>query len=126
MADFELKKPKTFKQATFTAPYFETDAPKAVYLGNAHIDNLMQIVYALGTEIWIDRQRNRIVQSLLSQKKEVTEESIEQYIPSDAERAAWQMEQDAMVRRIYGVLARDTTNVRPFAQARKLTKADEM
>ena len=126
MADFELKKPKAYKQATYAAPYYQTDAPKAVYLGNAHIDNLMQIVYSLGTEIWIDRQRNRIVESLLAQKKEVTAESIEQYVPSDAERAAWQAEQDAMVHRVFSVLARDTTNVRPFAQARKLTKQDEM
>lgn len=126
MADFELKKPKAYKQATYTAPYFETDAPKAVYLGNAHIDNLMQIVYALGTEVWIDRQRNRIVESLLAQKKEVTADAIEQYVPTDAERTAWQAEQDAMVHRVYSVLARDTTNTRPFAQARKLTKQDEM
>jgi len=126
MADFELKIPKAYKQATYTAPYFETDAPKAVYLGNAHIDNLMQIVYALGTEVWIDRQRNRIVESLLAQKKEVTADAIEQYVPTDAERTAWQAEQDAMVHRVYSVLARDTTNTRPFAQARKLTKQDEM
>ena len=126
MADFTLKKPKAYKQATYTAPFFETDASKGVFLGNPHIDNLMQMVYALGTEIWVDRQRNRIVESLLAQKKEVTADSIEQYVPTDAERTAWQTEQDAMVHRIYVVLARDTTAVRPFAQARKLTKADEM
>lgn len=129
MADqltYKPKNPKNFPgKQTYAAPYIETDATQAVYLGNVHVDNLMQIVYSLGTEIWIDRQRNRIVTSLLAQKKEVTEEAIEQYIPTDAEKKAWQAEQDAMVRRCYAVLARTTTN-RPFGQARKLNAADQM
>jgi hypothetical protein len=118
MAEEKLVQPPKFKQPTYAAPFIETDARSAVYLGNAHIDNLMQVVYSLGTEIWVDRQRARIVERLLEQKKPVTREAIEQYIPSDEERAAWQAEQDAMVRRLYAVLARDTSGHRPFGKPR--------
>jgi len=114
----KMTKPKKFGRTTFTADYIKTDAPSAVYLGNAHVDNLMMIVYALGTEIWVDRQRNRIVESLLEAGKPVTKEAIEQYIPNEEEKAAWQTEQDAMVDRIYSVLARDTSGHRPFNKKR--------
>ena len=128
MADYKLKtvQPRKMSKETYAAPYIETVTPHGVYLGNAHIDNLMQIVYSLGTEIWIDRQRNFIVHSLLAQKKEVTTEAIEQYIPTDAEKTLWQAEQDALVKRVYAVLARETAGVRPFGTKRPLTQADQM
>jgi hypothetical protein len=118
MADEKMTTPKIYDQPTFAADYIMTDATKAVYLGNPHIDNLMMVVYALGTEIWVDRQRNRIVESLLAAKEPVTAEAIEQYIPTAEEKTAWQAEQDAMVHRIYSVLARDTSGHREFLEPR--------
>ena len=114
----KMSSPKSFDLPTYTADYIKTDATEAGYLGNPHIDNLMMIVYALGTEIWVERQRNRIVESLLASKKQVTSEAIEQYIPTDEEKVAWQAEQDGMVQRVYSVLARDTSGHRQFNKAR--------
>ena len=114
----KMTSPKSYDQPTHAADYIKTDAPSGVYLTDAHVDNLMQIVYALGTEIWVDRQRNRIVESLLEAKKTVTAEAIEQYIPTDEEKVAWQAEQDAMVHRIYSVLARDTSGHRAYSEPR--------
>ena len=117
MAD-KMTSPKKYDLPTYAADYIETDAPSGVYLTDAHVDNLMQIVYALGTEIWVGRQRNNIVESLLEAKKPVTKEAIEQYIPTDEEKVAWQAEQDAMVHRVYSVLTRDTSGHRKYAEPR--------
>jgi len=118
----KMRSPKRFDQPAYTSDYIETDAPSGVYLTDAHVDNLMQIVYSLGSEIWTDRQRNRIVESLLEAKKPVTKEAIEQYIPTKEEKVAWQAEQDALVHRVYSVLARDTSGHRKFGTARKMDK----
>jgi hypothetical protein len=114
----KMTSPTIYDQPTYAADYVKTDAPSGVYLTDAHVDNLMQIVYSLGTEIWVDRQRNRIVESLLASKKQVTAEAIEQYIPTEEEKAAWQGEQDALVHRVYSVLARDTSGHRKFSKSR--------
>ncbi len=114
----KMTSPKQFDLPTFTDDYVKTDATSGVYLTDAHVDNLMQIVYSLGTEIWVDRQRNRIVESLLEAKKPVTKEAIEQYIPTEEEKVAWQAEQNAMVHRVYSVLTRDTSGHRKFSTPR--------
>ena len=90
----------------------------ASYLGNQHIDNLMVVAYALATELWAERQRNRVVEALLSKDIKVTPSAIEQYMPSEAETAQWRAEQDAMVKRVFGVLTRDSAIGRQFSEPR--------
>ena len=114
----EKTSPKTFDRPGYAADYIATDAPRAVYLDNAHTDNLMIIAYALGAELWAERQRNRIVESLLEANQPVTREAIEQYVPSDEQQAEWQTEQDAMIKRLFGVLSRDTALERRFSEPR--------
>jgi len=102
---------------TYTAEPLRADTDSAVFMGNAHIDNLMTVVIAIGAEIWTDRQRLRIVERLLETTGKVTRETIEQYIPSEEERRLW--ESEAMVRRVYAVLSRDTSGAKPFASERQ-------
>ena len=104
---------------TYAAAAIKADSDAAVFLGNPHLDNLMTIVIAMGAEIWSDRQRMRIVERLLESGGKVTRELIEQYVPSEAERTAWQGERDAMVKRVYDVLSRDTSAAKPFAEERQ-------
>jgi hypothetical protein len=116
--EYSKKSPKKFNRPTYAADYIETDAPRAVYLDNAHTDNLMIVVYALGTELWAERQRGRVIEALLEAGTPVTREAIERYEPSAEELAQWQADQDAMIKRLYGVLARDTSLDRKFGDPR--------
>ncbi|MBL8643928.1 MAG: hypothetical protein JNK21_08335 [Rhodospirillaceae bacterium] len=96
--------------------FIKGDTDAAVFLGNPHIDNLMSIVIAIGAEIWADRQRSRIIEHLLDTKGKVTTKMIEQFVPSEEQKAAWAAERDTMTKRVYGVLARDTSAGRPFGE----------
>jgi len=104
---------------TYASDYIKSDTDSAVFLGNAHIDNLMTVVIALGTEIWTDRQRVRIIEKLLASNGKVTAQMIEKYMPTEEEKAEWQSEREAMVKRVYSVLGRDTSNPPPFGEERK-------
>jgi hypothetical protein len=113
---------KNPSRALAAAPPIKGDTDSAVFLGNAHIDNLMTVVIAMGAEIWSDRQRVRIIERLLETQGKVTRELIEQYTPSAEERKAWEGERDAMVKRVYDVLSRDTSLARPFGEARDVAQ----
>lgn len=110
--------PKPPSRPTFTAEPIRSDTDSAVFLGNPHLDNLMTVVIALGAEIWSDRQRLRIVERLMEQHGRVSRDMIEQYVPSPEERKQWESERDAMVRRVYDVMSRDTASAAPFAKER--------
>ena len=116
--EYEKTLPPIFDREGYAADYIKTDAMRAPYLGDQHSDNLMIIAYALATEIWEDRQRNRIVESLLSNGERVTANAIQQYIPSEAQTAEWRAEQEAMVQRVFGILTRDPAIDRPFSEPR--------
>lgn len=116
--EYDKADPAEFGREGYATEYIKTDAMNASYLGNQHVDNLMIIAYALATEIWVDRQRSRIVESLLSQGEKVTARAIEEYMPTQAESEQWSAEQDAMVERIFGVLTRDSSIGREFSEPR--------
>jgi hypothetical protein len=99
---------------TYAAAAIRADISSAVFLGNPHLDNLLTIVVALGAEIWESRQRMLIMERLLETHGKVTEEMIEQYVPSEAEIELWEAKKAAMTERVYSVLARDTTGAKPF------------
>jgi hypothetical protein len=110
---------KVGERTKAASDFIKGDTDSAVFLGNPHVDNLVSIVIAMGAEIWADRQRSRIIEHLLSTKGKVTTEMIEQYVPTDEQKTAWAAERDAMARRVYGVMARDTSKARPFAEPRE-------
>ena len=99
---------------TYATAAIRAEIDSAVFLGNPHLDNLLTIVVALGAEIWESRQRMLIMERLLETHGNVTEEMIEQYVPSDAEVELWEAKKAAMTERVYSALARDTTGAKPF------------
>ena len=94
--------------------FVKHDSDNMVLLGNAHIDNLMHMVVALGAEMWSGQQRVKIMETLLTKHGTVTTEMIEQYKPTEEEQAAWDAERKAMVDRVYSVMARNTTDALGF------------
>ncbi len=78
-----------------------------VYFDNVAIDNLISVVLELGAATWVNRDRLRIVEKLLSEKGVVTSEMIEKYVPTDEEREATKAERDAFVNRLYGAFSKN-------------------
>ena len=94
--------------------FIKHDSENMVLLGNAHIDNLMHMVVALGAEVWTGQQRVKIMETLLTRHGTVTTEMIEQYEPTDEELEKWAAERKAMVDRVYSVMAQNTGEARAF------------
>jgi hypothetical protein len=95
--------------------YIKGDTDNMVMLGHPMIDSLMEVVIALGAEVWSGQQRVKIMEKLLSTEGKVTTEMIEQYVPTEEEVAQWQGERKAMVDRVYSVMARNTAAAAPFS-----------
>lgn len=90
-------------------------APEPAFFDNPAIDNLIAVTLELGAEVWVQRERMRVVEALLAEKGVVTAELIDQYVPSAEMQAKASAEREAFVRRIYGPLARETVKATPEA-----------
>ena len=95
--------------------FIRGDSDNMVMLGHPMIDSLMQMVIALGAEVWSGQKRVKIIESLLATEGKVTPEMIEQYVPSEEEEAQWAAERKAMVDRVYSVMSRNTAAANPFS-----------
>ena len=101
---------------SYATPAIKTGTDEAVFLGNPHIDNLMHVSIALGSEIWSIKQRMSVVETLLETQGSVSNQAIEEYVPTDEQVEAWKAAREAMVDRVYAVLSRDTSQARPFEE----------
>jgi hypothetical protein len=88
-------------------------APEPAFFDNPAIDNLIAVTLELGAELWVQRERMRVIESLLAQHGVVTSEMIEQYRASDEQAAQARAERDAFVNRVYGAFARPTVKATP-------------
>ncbi|MCP5327080.1 MAG: hypothetical protein R3E75_05885 [Steroidobacteraceae bacterium] len=88
-------------------------APEPAFFDDPAIDNLIAVTLELGAELWAQRERMRVIETLLAEKGVVTPELIEQYQPSDAEAARSRTARDAFVNRVFGVFARPTVKATP-------------
>jgi hypothetical protein len=94
---------------TYAADFLKSDTDQQVFLGNQHLDNLATIVLHLGAELWASRQRQIIVEKLAERGIPATTQAIETYKASKEEEMQWEDERQALARRIFGVLGRETT-----------------
>jgi len=90
-------------------------APQPAFFDNPAIDNLIAVTLELGAELWVQRERMRVVERLLAERGVVTAEAVEQYSSTPEELARVQNERDAFVNRVYAALARDTVPATPAA-----------
>lgn len=90
-----------------------TPAPEPAFFDNPAIDNLIAVTLELGAELWVQRERMRVIEKLLAEKGVVTPELIEQHQPSEDEAARARADRDAFVNRIYGAFARQTVKATP-------------
>lgn len=88
-------------------------APQPAFFDNPVIDNLIAVTLELGAELWVQRERMRIVERLLAEKGLVTAELIEAYTPSAEEAERSKAERDAFVQRVFGVFGREMVKATP-------------
>jgi hypothetical protein len=56
---------------------------------------------SLAAEVWIGRQRNYIVESLLAQKVAITPEAIEKFRASPEQETRWRQERETFIAAMY-------------------------
>ena len=88
-------------------------APEPAFFDNPAIDNLIAVTLELGAELWVQRERMRVIEKLLGEKGLVTAAMIEQYQSDPAELAQGKSDRDAFVSRVYGAYARQTVPATP-------------
>lgn len=88
-------------------------APQPAFFENPVIDNLIAVTLELGAELWVQRERMRIIERLLAEKGVVTPELIEQYAPSPDEIEHNRAERDAFVQRVFGIFGREMVRATP-------------
>jgi hypothetical protein len=97
----------TANRETYAVAYTKADTDRAVFFGDAAIDNLFTAVTVLGAEVWALRRRQKITEKLLEEKRgAITVEMIQKYVPTAEENAAWGLERNELVASIFSSFAR--------------------
>lgn len=68
----------------------------------------MAVTLELGAELWVQKERVRVLERLLAERGVVSADIIEQYLASPEEAAQVQAERDAFVQRLYAAFSRST------------------
>lgn len=99
------------QRPTHASDYIAGDWDKSVFLGNAHVDNLMTALLGLGGEYWAMRRRLMVVEKLLETRCGIAAADIEAYAPDAEETAEWNRRRDEFIERVFAVLIRSTADV---------------
>ena len=91
---------------TYATDFILTDIDNVSFLGNAYIDNIATTLIAMGNEMWTNRKRIHVLESLLEQKGVTTNAMMETYVATDEQTAAWQKEREVVVDRLWAHWAR--------------------
>jgi hypothetical protein len=75
-----------------------------VFLPHPTLDRLIDVVLALGAELWAERDRRRILEAVLAERGALPAEAIEQYRCSEPQEKARSLERDQFVRRVFSSL----------------------
>lgn len=81
---------------TYTTQSIPTDVKVSQFLGNPALDNVVSCLVAMNAEMWALRRRVHVMQAVMSQKG-ITDQMVEQYVPSASEEAAWEKDRDRFV-----------------------------
>jgi hypothetical protein len=67
---------------------------------------MMASLIALGTEVWSNHRRMKVLEALLVEKG-ITNEMVEQFKPTAEQEAAWQKDRDRFIDLTYSPLLRE-------------------
>ena len=83
-------------------PGFDRGHPH--YYKEPIIDHLLEITLQLAAEIWVNRDRQMVMEHLLKTEGKVTPEAIEQFHPTDEFRALLESNRKEFTNRVFGCL----------------------
>jgi hypothetical protein len=86
-------------------PGFDRGHPH--YYKEPIIDHLLEITLQLAAEIWVNRDRQMIMEHLLATEGKVTPERIETFEPTDEFREQLQENRKELTNRVFGCLYAD-------------------
>ncbi len=92
------------KRPTYATEAIPSDVKTGMFLGNPALDSLVSCVIAMNAEMWSMRRRMKVMEAVMA-KKGVTTDLIEKYVPSAAEKVAWEQDRDRFVSLTLGALA---------------------
>jgi len=88
-------------------------APNPAFFDHPAIDHLIAVTLELGAELWVHKERARVLERLLAEKGVITADAIDSYASTPEEIAALRAERDAFVQRLYGILTRESVPATP-------------
>jgi hypothetical protein len=91
---------------TFAAEAIPSDIKSSVFLGNPVVDNLVSCMIAMGTEVWATKRRMKVLEAVMA-KKGITAKMIEEYVPTEAEKVAWEQDRDRFIDLTLGPMGDD-------------------
>jgi hypothetical protein len=83
-------------------PGFERGHPH--YFKDPVIDHLLEIVLQLGAELWVNRDRQMVIEHLLANEGQVTPDMIDAFEPPEDFAQRQREQRQAMMQRVYGCL----------------------
>ena len=96
----------TKNRQTYTVEAIPTDIANGVLTGDSGVDKLVSCMIAMGTELWATQRRLKVVEAVMA-KGGITQEMIEQYVPSAEEAAAWERDRNRFVDLTFSPLGDD-------------------
>lgn len=94
---------KPAPRQTYAVEAIPSDVKTGMFLGNPALDNVVSCVIAMNAEMWAMRRRMKVMESVMAQKG-VTTELIEKYVPTEAEKVAWEQDRDRFISLTLGSL----------------------
>lgn len=89
---------------------FEINGSGRQYFDNVITDNLMDALMELSATVWTIRDRQIVLEKVLSDKGIDADSLIEAHTPSETELAERAAERDEMVKRVFGAFLRRPDN----------------
>jgi len=94
------------KRPTYAAEAIPSDVKNGLFLGNTALDNVVSCMIAMGAEMWSTKRRLHVMEAVMA-KNGITPAMIEKYVPTEAERVAWEADRDRFVDLTLGPLANE-------------------
>jgi hypothetical protein len=88
-------------------------APEPAFFENPAVDNLIAVTLELGGELWLQKERTRMLEALLVERGLLTREQLDAWQPDEAEAARARDEREAYVQRVFGAFTRTTVRATP-------------
>ncbi len=92
---------------TTTAEVPRASKKRPQYFNDPAIDKLAAVVVELAAQVWVMKDRARIIEGMLERGERVTAEAIDHFEPSDEEQQSLRKERDDFISRLFREITTD-------------------